>query len=121
MLERILSLLLATRNQHFDLDKKNGSVPGKFEPVKWSCRAPLPSGKLCPRMDREKCPLHGKIVARDNMGQPSATEDRLAQEKREEEENRRNPDWQDPKLLRDLKAATGVDLKMPTKRGKGEN
>ena len=72
-------------------------------------------------MDREKCPLHGKIVARDNKGQPSATEDRLAQEKREEEENRRNPDWQDPKLLRDLKAATGVDLKMPTKRGKGEN
>lgn len=27
---------------------------GKFEPVKWSCRAPLPSGKLCPRKDRYK-------------------------------------------------------------------
>ena len=27
---------------------------GKFEPVKWACRAPLPSGKLCPRMDRNK-------------------------------------------------------------------
>jgi len=27
---------------------------GKFEPVKWACRAPLPSGKLCPRRDRVK-------------------------------------------------------------------
>lgn len=27
---------------------------GKFEPVKWSCRAPLPNGKLCPRKDRVK-------------------------------------------------------------------
>lgn len=25
-----------------------------FEPVKWACRAPLPSGKLCPRQDRVK-------------------------------------------------------------------
>lgn len=27
---------------------------GKFEPVKWNCRAPLPSGRLCPRRDRYK-------------------------------------------------------------------
>jgi hypothetical protein len=27
---------------------------GKFEPVQWACRAPLPSGKLCPRRDRYK-------------------------------------------------------------------
>lgn len=27
---------------------------GKFEPVKWSCRFPLPNGKLCPRKDRCK-------------------------------------------------------------------
>lgn len=103
------------------LIKKHDFVSGKFEPVKWSCRARLPSGKLCPRKDREKCPLHGKIVARDNMGQPSTTEDRLAEEKREEEEKQRNPDWQDSNLLRELKAATGVDLKMPTKRGRGEH
>ena len=55
------------------------------------------------------------------MGQPSTTEDRLAEEKREEEEKQRNPDWQHPNLLRELKAATGVDLKMPTKRGRGEH
>lgn len=27
---------------------------GRHEPVKWTCRAPLPSGKLCPRKDRYK-------------------------------------------------------------------
>ena len=92
---------------------------GKFQPVKWSCRAPLPNGKLCPRMDREKCPFHGTIMARDSMGQPSRPEDRLAEEKRAEEEKQQNPDWQDPNLLKELKAATGVDLKMPIKKGKG--
>ena len=92
---------------------------GKFQPVKWSCRAPLPNGKLCPRRDREKCPFHGKIMARDSAGQPSKPEDRLAEEKRAEVEKQQNPDWQDPNLLKELKAATGIDLKMPTKKGKG--
>jgi len=92
---------------------------GKFQPVKWSCRAPLPNGKLCPRRDRENCPFHGKIMARDSAGQPSKPEDRLAEEKRAEEEKQQNPDWQDPNLLKELKAATGIDLKMPTKKGKG--
>ena len=27
---------------------------GEFEPVKRSCRAPLPNGTLCPRRDRVK-------------------------------------------------------------------
>ena len=37
---------------------------GKFQPVKWACRAPLPSGKLCPRRDRVKvclCACHRVI------------------------------------------------------------
>ena len=58
---------------------------GKFEPVKRACRAPLPNGRLCPRMDRHKvnhslvafillpllmsqCPFHGPIVPRDDNG-----------------------------------------------------
>jgi len=41
---------------------------GDVEPVKWSCRVKLPSGELCPRMDRQKCPLHGVIVARNEDG-----------------------------------------------------
>ena len=27
---------------------------GEFKPVKWKCRAPMPTGKLCERMDRIK-------------------------------------------------------------------
>lgn len=50
------------------LNPKYQNLPGKFEPVKWECRAPLSTGKLCPRKDRFKCPLHGKIVARDEGG-----------------------------------------------------
>ena len=39
------------------LTTRTMSYTGKFEPVKWKCRAPLPSGKLCERMDREKVGL----------------------------------------------------------------
>lgn len=38
--------------------------------IKYRCRAPLPSGKLCPRMDLKRCPFHGSIVLRDEMGFP---------------------------------------------------
>ena len=44
-------------------------------PVKWTCRAPLSSGRLCPRMDRVKCPFHGKIIARNNDGSPASPAD----------------------------------------------
>lgn len=77
---------------------------GTFEPVKWACRAPLPSGKLCPRRDRLKCPLHGPIVARDELGNPR--DPSLVQQ------TPSVPEWQDPQLLRDLEAATGVQLRV---------
>ncbi|XP_055950297.1 UV-stimulated scaffold protein A-like [Argiope bruennichi] len=87
---------------------------GKFEPVKWSCRAPLPSGKLCPRRDRYKCPFHGKIIKRDNAGNPVDTNDGAGPST----STPSVPDWQDPALLRDIEAATGINLKIQ-KRGKG--
>lgn len=71
------------------------------------CRAPLTSGKLCPRRDLLKCPFHGAIVDRDCMGVPVKEEDRVREEK---ERANRVPEWQDPAFLRDLEAATGVDL-----------
>ncbi|KAJ2501964.1 hypothetical protein GGH96_001490 [Coemansia sp. RSA 1972] len=37
-----------------------------------ACRAPLPSGRLCPRRDLVKCPLHGVIVPRDEQGRLKA-------------------------------------------------
>lgn len=85
---------------------------GRFEPVKWTCRAPLPSGKLCPRRDRFKCPLHGPVVARDDLGNPrdpSLTQPAPSV-----------PDWQDPGLLRDLEAATGAQLHVgrPARQGR---
>ncbi|KAI0222633.1 UV-stimulated scaffold protein A [Lamellibrachia satsuma] len=89
---------------------------GKFEPVKWACRAPLPSGQLCPRMDRLKCPFHGKIIARDELGRPTKGED----VKREEEQTGKQdgtPEWEDPELQREIQAATGVDLR---RKGKGK-
>lgn len=73
-----------------------------FKPVKWVCRAPMSNGKLCPRKDRIKCPFHGPIVARDEQGQPrDPSSVKLPA---------RNtvPDWQEPSLLADIKAATGV-------------
>jgi hypothetical protein len=93
---------------------------GKFEPVKWSCRAPLLSGKLCPRRDRYKCPLHGKVIARNNMGNPTKPEDiTVLAIQKEKEERDKPPDWQDPEFLKDIQAATGMDLTVrPPKRGK---
>ncbi|XP_067008916.2 UV-stimulated scaffold protein A isoform X3 [Anabrus simplex] len=95
---------------------------GKYEPVKWACRAPMRSGKLCPRRDRYKCPFHGPIVPRDETGKCTNPEDAARLEQKAEEEQRECPDWQDPQLLADIKATTGIDLKMPEKRkdGKGK-
>jgi len=80
----------------------------EFNPVRWSCRAPMKSGKLCPRRDRRKCPLHGPIVARDELGNPKDPQSVSAPQNTV-------PDWQDPALLAEIKAATGVDLTMPVK------
>ncbi|XP_013383000.1 UV-stimulated scaffold protein A [Lingula anatina] len=95
---------------------------GTFEPVKWKCRAPMPSGKLCERMDRIKCPFHGKIIPRDEQGKPSNPDD-VVRIKEEEDKKKAEavPDWQDPVLLRELEAATGIDLTVTAgKRGKGK-
>ncbi|CAH1724240.1 unnamed protein product [Aphis gossypii] len=88
---------------------------GKFEKVDRQCRAPLPSGRLCPREDRFKCPFHGRIVPRDELGRVIDPENKIILEK---EKKQNVPDWQDPQLLRDIQHQTGVDLKMPEKGSK---
>ncbi|XP_022182418.1 UV-stimulated scaffold protein A-like isoform X2 [Myzus persicae] len=90
---------------------------GKFERVDRQCRAPLPSGRLCPREDRFKCPFHGRIVLRDELGRVVDPENKIILEK---EKKQNVPDWQDPQLLRDIKLQTGVDLTMP-KKGSRKN
>lgn len=85
---------------------------GNFKPVKWSCRAPLKNGKLCPRMDRFKCPLHGKIVARDEIGNIVNEKDRLEAEKNKKEVK----PWEDVELLAEINAATGANLQINGKK-----
>ncbi|XP_012667743.1 UV-stimulated scaffold protein A isoform X1 [Otolemur garnettii] len=90
---------------------------GRFEPVQHRCRAPRPDGRLCERQDRLKCPFHGKIIPRDEEGQPLDPEDR-AREQRQQVQGR--PGWQDPEFMKDVEAATGVDLGSSRCRGKGK-
>ena len=47
----------------------------KFVPVTRSCGAPMTGGERCERMDREKCPFHGRIVPRDGEGKPIHKDD----------------------------------------------
>ncbi|NXH15567.1 UVSSA protein, partial [Bucco capensis] len=92
---------------------------GKFEPVKHKCQAPMPDGSLCERQDRIKCPFHGKIIPRDEAGIPIHAEDRAREEKMRLEKQAAQPEWRDPEFLRELEAATGVDLGSSKSNGKG--
>lgn len=90
---------------------------GKFEPVKWSCRAPLNNGKLCPRMDRYKCPVHGKIVARDKLGNIANEKEKIEFEQNKVEVK----PWQDSELLAEINAETGLNLAVDLKKTKRKN
>lgn len=98
---------------------------GSFDPVKWSCRAPLPSGKLCPRHDRVKCPFHGKIIPRDETGSPVDTavagsnppvtsEGNVESTSKEQTTDSSTADWKEIGL--EIEAATGLDLGGKNKR-----
>ncbi|KAK2154000.1 hypothetical protein LSH36_279g01056 [Paralvinella palmiformis] len=92
---------------------------GRFQPVRWSCRAPLPNGKVCPRMDRHKCPFHGEIIPRDSTGQPTKLKQEVAVPEQEHTETE-TPEWDDPELQAEIKAATGIDLSRKGKRSKSK-
>ncbi|XP_077200147.1 UV-stimulated scaffold protein A isoform X3 [Paroedura picta] len=92
---------------------------GTFEPVQHRCRAPMPNGSLCGRQDRVKCPFHGKIIPRDEFGSPVNPEDRDREAKKQFEQQEKKPEWQDPEFMREVEAATGVDLGSSRYCGKG--
>lgn len=92
---------------------------GKFEPVKHKCRAPMPDGSLCERQDRIKCPFHGKIIPRNESGIPINAEDRAREEKMKFEKQAAQPEWRDPEFMREVEAATGLDLGSSQNNGKG--
>ncbi|KAL4232287.1 hypothetical protein ACF0H5_009858 [Mactra antiquata] len=68
------------------LTRRTMTFVGDFEPVKWKCRAPVGNGKLCERMDRVKCPFHGKIIGRDTNGMPSNPDDFKSNDKVKDED-----------------------------------
>jgi hypothetical protein len=78
--------------------------------IKWKCRTPIGNGKLCERMDRYKCPFHGRIIARNEQGQAEDKKIQLQEEKITQK--RTTAEWQDPDMLEDIRLATGVDLRM---------
>ncbi|KAJ6224113.1 hypothetical protein RDWZM_002658 [Blomia tropicalis] len=72
------------------------------------CKALLPSGRLCPRRDRIKCPFHGAIIPRANDGLPIDPKQREIELKIQfQVESER---WKDPKYLKQLSIETGIDL-----------
>uniref|UniRef100_A0A915Q6F0 UV-stimulated scaffold protein A n=1 Tax=Setaria digitata TaxID=48799 RepID=A0A915Q6F0_9BILA len=83
------------------------------QPLKGSrqCRTPLSDGTLCPRMDLKRCPLHGKIIDRDEMGYP-LTEIHQKSDKLE------NNAKEDEEYIMDVEAATGINLRGKMKRRK---
>jgi hypothetical protein len=84
---------------------------GKFEPVKWTCRAPMKNGKLCPRMDRVKCPLHGKVVARDETGKIVNEKDQIEFDALNKKLNKqKETPWLDEELIADINASSGKNL-----------
>lgn len=105
---------VALTDESFGAGSSNGNGSMTGDTFVMSCNVRLESGKLCPRKDKSKCPFHGKIIPRDHKGVPINEDDR----QREETEAKRRgkeavPEWQDPDLLREISAATGVDLTMP--------
>ncbi|XP_076364558.1 LOW QUALITY PROTEIN: UV-stimulated scaffold protein A-like [Tachypleus tridentatus] len=106
---------------------------GEFVPVNWKCNAPLTNGKLCPRQDRFKCPFHGPIIPRDEKGNAVNSESKYSPRQESQPSTssggldnnqvistRKQSDWQDPDLLRDIEAATGINLELPHCRGKSQ-
>ncbi|XP_051021193.1 UV-stimulated scaffold protein A [Acomys russatus] len=103
------------------LHSRHITFSGTFEPVQHKCRALKPNGSLCERQDRLKCPFHGKIIPRDDKGQPLNPEDRAREQRQQLQQQQAHPDWQDPEFMKDVEAATGVDLGSSkySKKGKG--
>ncbi|KAL7863747.1 hypothetical protein SRHO_G00127310 [Serrasalmus rhombeus] len=93
---------------------------GHFQPVDHKCKAPMPNGSLCERQDRVKCPFHGHIIPRDELGRPINPEDAARLEKEERKRLEEQPDWRDPELMREIEAATGEDLGSSRTYGKGK-
>ncbi|VDO28785.1 unnamed protein product [Onchocerca flexuosa] len=77
------------------------------------CRASLSDGTLCPRMDLKRCPLHGKIIDRDEMGYPM-------NEIIQKPYNSKDDSKEEEEYIRDVEVAIGVNLRGKIKGGKSK-
>ncbi|RXN23811.1 UV-stimulated scaffold A [Labeo rohita] len=111
------------QNEELSAEMKSRYITfaGKFQPVEHKCKTPMPNGSLCERQDRVKCPFHGRIIPRDELGRPINPEDALRLEKEKRKREEEQPDWRDPELMREIEAATGEDLGSSKTYGKGKN
>ncbi|XP_065105289.2 UV-stimulated scaffold protein A [Paramisgurnus dabryanus] len=109
-------------NKELSEQMKSRCIPfvGSFKPVEHQCKAPMANGSLCERQDRVKCPFHGSIIPRDELGRPINPEDALRLEKEKRKREEEQPDWRDPELMREIEAATGEDLGSSKTFGKGK-
>jgi len=57
------------------LQKRAIYFPKKERVIYPECRARMPNGTLCKRRDIHNCPFHGKIIPRDDEGNPIVKED----------------------------------------------
>uniref|UniRef100_A0A452TJ35 UV-stimulated scaffold protein A n=1 Tax=Ursus maritimus TaxID=29073 RepID=A0A452TJ35_URSMA len=67
-----------------------------------------------------QCPFHGKIIPRDDAGRPLHPEDRAWEQRQQLQRQAGRADWQDPEFMRDVEAATGVDLGSSRSSGRGK-
>ncbi|KAJ2482091.1 hypothetical protein EV174_003308 [Coemansia sp. RSA 2320] len=70
------------------MSRRGGAQSAEQQEIR-ACRAPLSSGRLCPRRDLIKCPLHGLVIDRDETGRPQGG---FVEAKGEEEEIPNDPD-----------------------------
>ncbi|KAI6215782.1 hypothetical protein M3Y94_00425100 [Aphelenchoides besseyi] len=91
--------------------------------IKHKCRAPLPSGRLCPRMDFEVCPFHGPIVPRDEMGFPveELGKGSTLALKNAEDRIRKHQEQDEQEYLQDVESAVGLSLGANEKQKRGRN
>lgn len=63
-IEPTLDAAMAMSGRYYSLD----DIASEEIRINRTCRASMPDGSLCRRMDRKKCPFHGPIVPRDIHG-----------------------------------------------------
>ncbi|UXI18223.1 hypothetical protein NH340_JMT04166 [Sarcoptes scabiei] len=117
--EQFLMTKIEAEKSSHPKDLQSTSSLSKCEDVDNRCKALLPSGRLCPRRDKRKCPFHGIIIPRDDQGLPIDEEMRQKEliNRKEKEMN----EWKDPNYLKMLSKKIGQNLELQNRRQKSKS